>query len=417
MTPPSLGNLQGPRISPGLLATADTGYTTVLRRRPVPLTDGPPDDDYIVSLNIASLKSTRLYIDQVYRKIAELATFLAGSDLPKSPLGWVRLQTLQSYDGRDVPGNFNPTTQNVIATNKFSVLSHGNLRPMSKDVLETLLTLDFQARGRGRRFQYATYSPPAPDGGRTIKEYAVRLAPATQAAAGPEGPAPPAALVPPQYGAYFCSDSMLGIEPPVELLTILHGMHASWSLPEDILSFKYLLAQFPTLIVFTNDNVTQLSSLSLYPPWESSFYPISLTIPSLLPLLYSLFEPSDDAPMWGSSSLPTFSGSYPFQVHLQLWLFVHSSFLEHYGFPATPFIFINCTSSVETITEPDLFICAKDSPPTVELLLQTKCPHFFMHDHHTDQTAPHYGLVIATPASMYSDIMVSDLSPQFIPYP
>ena len=154
-------------------------------------------------------------------------------------------------------------------------------------------------------------------------------------------------------------------------------MHASWSLPEDILSYKYLFAQVPTLMVFTNDNVTQLSSLSLYPPWESSFYPISLTIPSLLPLLYSLFEPSDDAPMWGSCSLPTFTGSYPFQVHLQLWLFVHSSFLEHYGFPATPFIFINCTSSVETITEPDLFICAKDSPPTVELLLHTKCPHFF----------------------------------------
>ena len=97
----------------------------------------------------------------------------------------------------------------MIATNKFSVLSQGNLRPMSKDVLETLLTLDFQARGRGRRFQYATYGPPAPNGGRTIKEYAVRLAPATQAAAGPEGPAPPAALVSPQYGAYFCSDSML----------------------------------------------------------------------------------------------------------------------------------------------------------------------------------------------------------------
>ena len=48
-----------------------------------------------------------------------------------------------------------------------------------------------------------------PDGGHTIKEYAVRLAPATQAAAGPEGSAPPATLVPPQYGAYFCSSSML----------------------------------------------------------------------------------------------------------------------------------------------------------------------------------------------------------------
>ena len=170
----------------GLLSTADSGYKTVLRRRPVPLTDGPPDDDYIVSLNIASLKSTRLYIDMVYRKIAELATFLAGSDIPKSPLGWVRLQTLQSYDGRDVPDNFNPTTQNVIATNKFCVLSHGSLRPMSKNVLETLLILDFKAWGKGRRFQYATYGPPAPDGGGTIKEYAVRLAPSIQAAAGPE---------------------------------------------------------------------------------------------------------------------------------------------------------------------------------------------------------------------------------------
>ena len=118
-------------------------------------------------------------------KLRSWQRFSAGSDIPKSPLGWVRLQTLQSYDGRDVPGNFNPTTQNVIATNKFSVLSQGNLRPMSKEVLETLLILDFQARGRGRRFQYATYGPPAPDGGRTIKEYAVRLAPATQAAQGP----------------------------------------------------------------------------------------------------------------------------------------------------------------------------------------------------------------------------------------
>ena len=131
----------------GLLATADVGFTPVLRRRPVPLTDGPPDDDYIVSLNIASLKSTHLYIDHVYRKIAELATLLAGSDIPKSPLDYVRLQTLQSYDGRDVPGNFNPTTQTVVATNKFSILSQGNLRPMSKDVLETLLISTLRLRG------------------------------------------------------------------------------------------------------------------------------------------------------------------------------------------------------------------------------------------------------------------------------
>ena len=80
---------------------------------------------------------------------------------------------------------------------------------MSKNVLEALLILDFQARGTGRGFQYATYGPPAPEGGRTIKEYAVRLAPSTQAAAGLTGPISPSSLVPPQYGAYFCSESML----------------------------------------------------------------------------------------------------------------------------------------------------------------------------------------------------------------
>ena len=121
----------------------------------------------------------------------------------------MRLQTLQSYDGRDVPGNVNPTTQTVVATSKFSVLSKGNLRPMSKGVLETILFLDFKAQGRGRRFQYAAYGPPPPDDGHTIKEYAVRLAPATQAAVGPEGSALPPTLVPPQYGAYFCTSSML----------------------------------------------------------------------------------------------------------------------------------------------------------------------------------------------------------------
>ena len=126
--------------SQGLLFAADVGYKTVLRRRPVPLTDGPPDDDYIICFNIGSLKSTRLCIDAVYRKIVELANLLAESDIPKSPDGSVRLQTLQSYDGRNVPGNFNPTTQNVVATNKFSVLSYGNLRSMSKDVLEHSLS-------------------------------------------------------------------------------------------------------------------------------------------------------------------------------------------------------------------------------------------------------------------------------------
>jgi len=95
---------------------------------------------------------------------------------------------------------------------------------MSKDVLEILI-LDLKAQGRSRRFQYATCGPPAPEDGQTIEECAVRLAPATQAAAGPEGSAPPATLIPPRYGAYFCSNSMLkplkryGINPKTRAVT------------------------------------------------------------------------------------------------------------------------------------------------------------------------------------------------------
>ena len=92
----------------GLLTSADVGFKTVLRRRPVPLTDGPPDDDFIVSLNIASLHNPHLYIDYVYRKIAELATLLAGSDIPKSPLDYVRLQTREKKGknkGKDKGGH------------------------------------------------------------------------------------------------------------------------------------------------------------------------------------------------------------------------------------------------------------------------------------------------------------------------
>ena len=68
--------------SQGLLFAANVGYKTVLRRRSVPLIDGPSDDDYIICFNIDSLKSTRLYIniDAVYSKIAD--NLLAGSDIP-----------------------------------------------------------------------------------------------------------------------------------------------------------------------------------------------------------------------------------------------------------------------------------------------------------------------------------------------
>ena len=72
----------------GLLATADAGFTPVLRHRPVPLTDGPPNDESIVCLNIASPQPWQLRWEGV--KLQPLAScnkpaiadVLANSTLP-----------------------------------------------------------------------------------------------------------------------------------------------------------------------------------------------------------------------------------------------------------------------------------------------------------------------------------------------
>lgn len=66
---------------------------------------------------------------------------LLAADILKSPLGYVRLQTLQSYDGRDIPATSIPLPK-LVATNKFSVLSQGNLvGTLSVGPLETLSLL------------------------------------------------------------------------------------------------------------------------------------------------------------------------------------------------------------------------------------------------------------------------------------
>ena len=198
----------------GLLSSADVGYKTVLRRRPVPLTNGPPDDDYILCFNIGSLKSTRLYIDAVYRKIAEFANLLAGSDISKSPNGWVRLQTLQSYDGRDVPAILIPPLKTLLPpinsvsspTAIFALCQRtswrhslsSTLRPPAKAADSStppMVLLRLLKAAQSKNTLYVLHRPPRPS--------PVKAPPHLPL------PAPPISLAPPQYGAYFCSDSVL----------------------------------------------------------------------------------------------------------------------------------------------------------------------------------------------------------------
>lgn len=73
------------------------------------------------------------------------SSLLAGSDIPKSPDGWVRLSTLKTYNGADVAGNRHPTTQDIVASNTFSVKIGGNLQLLDKTIMETLVVITIEA--------------------------------------------------------------------------------------------------------------------------------------------------------------------------------------------------------------------------------------------------------------------------------
>jgi len=206
-----------------------------------------------------------------------------------------------------------------------------------------------------------------------------------------------------------------GTTPPPTLLPILRGLHAEWSLTDNVATFKPLLPQFHRLIVFSNVVSLQPNSFSLFLPWGLSFFPVTWDPASLLPIFYSLFETSTD--MWGPASLPDFSGGYPFQVHLQIWLFIHLAYLQHYSLPPTPFVILNCFAPSEQVVAPDLLFCAQNSPPSQDMIATTKCPNLFIPEHLTDRMCSHYGLIIAQPTSIYPDLRVSDLEPMQIPYP
>ena len=203
---------------------------------------------------------------------------------------------------------------------------------------------------------------------------------------------------------YFRFSLLLqGTTPPPTLLPLLRGLHAEWNLPDHVAMFKPLLSQFPRLIVFSNVDSLQQNSFALFLPWGQSLFPFTWDPTSLLPTFYSLFETSSDAPMWGPASLPALTGTYPFQVHLQMWLFIHLAYLQHYSVPLTPFVILNCFAPSQQVEAPDLLFCAQNSLPSPDMIAATKCSY--------------YGLVIAQPNSIYRDLRVADLEPMQIPYP
>ena len=88
-----------------IITAYDRSWQPTTRRHRVRPVAGPPDDAHCHLFNNNTLPKPTLYIDNLYNKLAELSTLLAGQDISKSPDGWVRLSTLKTYDGVDVLGN------------------------------------------------------------------------------------------------------------------------------------------------------------------------------------------------------------------------------------------------------------------------------------------------------------------------
>ncbi len=73
---------------------------------------------------------------------------------------------------------------------------------------------------------------------------------------------------------------------------------------------------------------TTLNTSTIFTPFGQSFVPVPLLPNPLLELVTSLFEGTDDAPMWCPSTVPTFTGDFPFLRHVQFWLHLHNKYQE-----------------------------------------------------------------------------------------
>ena len=77
-------------------------------------------------------------------------------------------------------GNRHPASQDIVASNTFSVCCGGNLQNLDKTIIETLVARD-HARSYGR-FQLGFYAFDDGQGGHGRKELIIRLSPSAQMA-------------------------------------------------------------------------------------------------------------------------------------------------------------------------------------------------------------------------------------------
>ena len=102
------------------------------KTRKPPSSTLPPQDDHIRQLPASQVARSPFHLDNIHAAVANLASLLStADDLPKSPKGWIKVSILPTYAGKGVPGNFDPTSQEIVNNCVLTVASHGVHKPLT----------------------------------------------------------------------------------------------------------------------------------------------------------------------------------------------------------------------------------------------------------------------------------------------
>ena len=105
-----------------------------------------------------------------------------------------------------------------------------------------------------------------------------------------------------------------------------------WSLPLHLKSYRDLQIRYPSLLLF-DFIASVILDCTIYQPCGNYFTSLHLTTSTLPFWISSLFEPQEDDLMWTLADPPTFSGYFPFMIHVQFWLFVHRCYQDWRFYP------------------------------------------------------------------------------------
>ena len=219
-----------------------------------------------------------------------------------------------------------------------------------------------------------------------------------------------------ETNTFYYSLLLQMVSAPPSLPLLLSNISNSWSLPLRLHSYRALQSRYPSLLLF--DAITsQIIDCDIYQPWGSFLTPLHLTVSTLAFWVASLFEPQGDDPMWTLSSLPTFTGDFPFMIHVQFWLFVHKCYQDAFRLPPAPFVYIHRFPVGASVPDESFYFCLEVAPPSVEALTSQICPHIIIQEVRSDIMHEHYGMVIVRASEFSTAFDVTAHVARFLRYP